>query len=348
MKNKLLIVDDERANLRLLERLFRDDYFCLTAASGEEAIKLLEQHDVALVITDQRMPRMTGIELLKKTAELRPQMVRMLLTGYTDVEALVEAINCGLIYMYVQKPWNNDDLKSKVIRGLEHYERNKRHHVLEIANERLSTRVKEMKAGFVCALMKLLQDRDQAAYRHASQVSHFASLVGKQIGLSEEDCIELSAAALLHEIGIIGVNDSNHGAPACLHNNMEKNSEAGEQILSLVPEFRQIADIVLFQRENFDGSGNPRGLMGDQIPLGSRILRAVDEYALLTTSKDSNTSENSQEAIAFLKEGCEKSFDPLVVQVIERVAASHPADSRNFGLSAIHRQPADTVDLMFS
>ncbi len=104
MSYKILIVDDEMPNLRLLERLFRRDYYCLTASSGAEAIELLKQHDVAVVITDQRMPQMTGMELLKETSEMRPHMVRILLTGYTDVETLVEAINCGLIYMYVNKP----------------------------------------------------------------------------------------------------------------------------------------------------------------------------------------------------------------------------------------------------
>ncbi len=69
MTYKLLIVDDEMANIRLLERLFRDDYYCLTASSGEEAIKLLDQHDVAVIVTDQRMPQMTGIELLKRSAD---------------------------------------------------------------------------------------------------------------------------------------------------------------------------------------------------------------------------------------------------------------------------------------
>ena len=94
---KILVVDDEPANLRTLERLFREDYDVLTASSGADAVELLQQHeDIALLMTDQRMPEMTGIELLKKTVLLRPRMVRMILTGYTDVDALVEAINSGL------------------------------------------------------------------------------------------------------------------------------------------------------------------------------------------------------------------------------------------------------------
>jgi DNA-binding NtrC family response regulator len=144
MSYKILIVDDEPANLRTLARLFRDEYEVLTAASGDEALALLGQHDVALLITDQRMPGMTGIELLKKTVPLRPRMVRIILTGYTDVDALVEAINCGQVYRYVAKPWNNDELRLTVKRALEHFESNKRSSELDFTNQRLVSRIGEI------------------------------------------------------------------------------------------------------------------------------------------------------------------------------------------------------------
>lgn len=144
MSYKIMIVDDEGANLRLLDRLFRDEHTVLTSESGEQALGLLEQHDVALIITDQRMPGMTGIELLKRTAEVRPHMVRIILTGYTDVESLVEAINSGLVYKYVTKPWNNDDLRLTVSRALEHYETKRMRHELEMTNRRLVARLAEI------------------------------------------------------------------------------------------------------------------------------------------------------------------------------------------------------------
>lgn len=144
MSYKILIVDDEPANLRVLDRLFRSQYEVLTAPSGADAFELLQHHDVALLITDQRMPEMTGIELLKKTVPLRPRMVRIILTGYTDVDALVEAINCGHVYRYVSKPWNNDELRLTVKRALEHYETNKRRSELESANERLLNRMRKI------------------------------------------------------------------------------------------------------------------------------------------------------------------------------------------------------------
>jgi two-component system response regulator HupR/HoxA len=144
MTYKILIVDDEPANLRSLERLFREDYEVLTAGSGAEALKLLEQHEIALLITDQRMPEMTGIELLKATVPLRPRMVRIVLTGYTDVDALVEAINCGQVYRYATKPWNNDELRLTVKRALEHYETNKQRYELALINQRLVSRLQEI------------------------------------------------------------------------------------------------------------------------------------------------------------------------------------------------------------
>jgi DNA-binding NtrC family response regulator len=145
MSYKILIVDDEPDNLRALERLFRECYEVLTAGSGVEALELLRQHDVALLITDQRMPEMTGIELVKKTVALRPRMVRMILTGYTDVDALVEIINCGQVYRYVTKPWSNEELWLTVKRALEHFETSRNSYELALANERLLFRIGEIK-----------------------------------------------------------------------------------------------------------------------------------------------------------------------------------------------------------
>jgi DNA-binding NtrC family response regulator len=141
---KIMIVDDEPANLRVLERLFRPDYQVVTAPSGAEALLLLEQHDIALLISDQRMPAMTGIELMTKTVAIRPQMVKILLTGYTDVGALIEALNSGLVYRYLTKPWNNDDLRLTVSRALEHYEVMKSKHLLGMENQRLRDRLQEI------------------------------------------------------------------------------------------------------------------------------------------------------------------------------------------------------------
>jgi len=123
MRYTILAVDDEPANLRMLERLFRKDYRVLTATSGEEALTVLSREDVSLIITDQRMPGMTGIELLRKSMRTNPDTMKIILTGYTDLDALTEAINTTRVYKFVNKPWDPLALKQTVEDAFHEYER---------------------------------------------------------------------------------------------------------------------------------------------------------------------------------------------------------------------------------
>jgi two-component system response regulator HupR/HoxA len=141
-RHGLLIVDDEKEILRSLTLTFEEDYQVYTASSGIEALKLLEiKDDISLVMADQRMPEMSGVELLQKVIQINPCIMRIILTGYTDTIALVQAINKGHIYQYITKPWERHELKIIIKRALETYElimQNKQLvRDLQIANERL-------------------------------------------------------------------------------------------------------------------------------------------------------------------------------------------------------------------
>jgi response regulator RpfG family c-di-GMP phosphodiesterase len=323
MTFKLLIVDDETANIRLLERLFREDYFCLTASSGKEAITVLDQHEVAVVITDQRMPQMTGIELLKESAERRPHMVRILLTGYTDLEALVEAVNCGLVYMYVSKPWNNDDLKLRVSRAVEHYENNKRQHALVAINQRLKARIKAIRLDLVRALAGTLQLRDPYLCLHAVRVSRYAGLLGERLGLSEELLSDMTAATFLHDIGTIGTVGAIYSRLAMSENVVvaENHTARAARLISCIAELKDASDMIRYHYENFDGSGGPLGLVGDQIPLTVRILRVAKDFDLLTKPRDEEQALSHESALEKLQRGSSKEFDPLVIQTFTDVVA---------------------------
>jgi DNA-binding NtrC family response regulator len=172
MSHKILIVDDETENLRALERLFRHSYSVLTAESGAEALALLDQHDVALLISDQRMPGMTGIELVQRTVSLRPHMVRILLTGYSDISTLIEAINSGQVYKYVTKPWDNEELSLTVVRALEHFETSKTRHNLEMINDRLRDRLSEI--SHLAALEDEVDDPDTSLGQAAEPNRQFS------------------------------------------------------------------------------------------------------------------------------------------------------------------------------
>jgi putative two-component system response regulator len=317
MTHKIIIVDDEPANVRLLERLFRRDYQVLTAESGAEALRLLEQHDAALLITDQRMPGMTGIELLKLTADFRPHMVRIILTGYTDIGALVEAINCGHVYKYVTKPWNNDELRLTVGRAVEHYETNKARHELELTNQRLSARLRAMTRAVVRSISDALEARDEHVYGHARRVSGYAVAVGRALRLPVAALEQLSLAALLHDIGKIATPDRVLLKPTSLDEReqslMRLHAERGARILAGVPEMEEVAGIVRHHHENWDGTGYPEGLAGEFIPLASRIIRAADAYDAMTSPRPFREAYGHAAAVARLREGAVKQFDPAVV-----------------------------------
>ena len=117
----ILFVDDEENILSALVRLFRkEDYEIITATSGMDALKIMEEKDISVVVSDNRMPGMTGIDLLAKAKEISPDAMRIMLTGYSDLEAAIAAINKGEVYRFITKPWNDEELKLTVMQSLEH------------------------------------------------------------------------------------------------------------------------------------------------------------------------------------------------------------------------------------
>jgi putative nucleotidyltransferase with HDIG domain len=318
MTYKIMIVDDEPANLRLLERLFRRDYHVITASSGAEALQLLNHHDVALLMTDQRMPGMTGIELLKRTASFRPHMVRIILTGYTDVSALIEAINCGQVYKYVSKPWSNDELRVTVERAVEHYKANRSRHELEEANRRLSQRLQAMTRSVVRTIADALEAKDEYVYGHARRVSGYASAIGRRMRLEVPTLEQISLAAFLHDIGKIGTPDSLLLKPSTFTDEdralMQLHAERGARMIAGVHEMEDIAEVIRYHHEHYDGSGYPEGLSGEQIPLVSRIILVADAYDAMTNPRPFRQAFTHEEAIERLLEGAEKQFDPEVVR----------------------------------
>ncbi len=121
-KHTILCVDDEQHNLDALRRTLRKEYTIITALSGPEGLEVLKNNKISLIISDQRMPNMSGVEFLKKTIEMSPDIVRIVLTGFTDVEDLIGAINTGQVYRYITKPWDPNDLKVTIKRALESFE----------------------------------------------------------------------------------------------------------------------------------------------------------------------------------------------------------------------------------
>lgn len=140
-KINILYVDDEHHNLNAFKAAFRRDYNVFTADSAAEGEKILAENDIHVIITDQRMPHKTGIEFLVTVLETNPEPIRILLTGYADITAVIDAINKGQVYKYITKPWEEDDLRINIENAYEVYYLRKQNkdllEQLKIANEQL-------------------------------------------------------------------------------------------------------------------------------------------------------------------------------------------------------------------
>lgn len=143
----ILYVDDEENNLIVFNSTFRRDYEVYLAKSGREGLDIMREHPVQLVITDQRMPEMTGIQFLESVVNDYPDCIRMVLTGYSDIEAVIQAINTGRVYYYITKPWNREELKMNIDKGLETYKLREQNRKLiedlKVANQTLERKVVE-------------------------------------------------------------------------------------------------------------------------------------------------------------------------------------------------------------
>lgn len=146
-KINILYVDDEANNLISFKATFRIKYNIFTAISGPEAIKILENNNINIIITDQRMPEMTGVEFLESILEKHPEPIRLLLTGYADMNAVVDAINKGKIFHYLTKPWNEEELDMTIQRAFDVYkqrqEEKEMNEKLTVSNEQLEFLIRQ-------------------------------------------------------------------------------------------------------------------------------------------------------------------------------------------------------------
>lgn len=121
-KIKVLYVDDEQHNLAAFKSNFRRDFIVYTAESADQGLEILKNEPISVLLSDQRMPKMTGVDFFEKVKEKYPNIVRILVTGYTDMEALVKAVNKAQIYKYINKPWDNEKLKEIILKANELFE----------------------------------------------------------------------------------------------------------------------------------------------------------------------------------------------------------------------------------
>lgn len=322
---KILVVDDEPANVRLLERLFRREYHVITANSGAEALALLETHDAAVIVSDQRMPGMTGVEFLKRAAEMRPHTVRIVLTGYADINSLVEALNSGVVYKYVPKPWMNEDLQQTVVRAVEHYETIKNQYQIKLQNERLTEQLEANKNGFVSFVAEALDAQQKNLHEHLRRTSNYAVAVGQRLGLETAELEQLALVGFFHQIGRLfapkSVVSAESAPPGEHHGNNKLGAERAARLLAKFSDMEDIAVAVRYFGEHFDGSAGDN-LSGERIPLYARIAAAAAAYDLMTAPHASAAVLTHEQAVGKLRGEAGKRFDPSVIEALDDLEAA--------------------------
>jgi putative two-component system response regulator len=358
-RHKILVVDDEIPNLRLLRRVLSADHDILEADSGAAALKILAEENeppISLVITDQRMPNMTGVQLLEESLTIHPDMIKILLTGYTDVQALIDAINAGHVYKYIPKPWDAEELKLTVRRALEAYELKENNDILLVELSGALRELESVSIGTIRALADALDAKCDYTAGHSLRVSRFAVLIGRQLGLSNEHLRDVELGGILHDIGKIGVPESILWKPDSLTPEekeiMSKHPVTSADIIGDLKGLYRARQYVRHHHEYYDGTGYPDGLKGEDIPIGARIILVSDAYDAMTTDRPYRKAIGHAKAVAELEKLKGKQFDPDVVDAlfafigddgreIDRVLAEEFPDSF-IGLTLPSVDPAKT------
>jgi response regulator RpfG family c-di-GMP phosphodiesterase len=310
LNTKILFVDDEPNVLSGIQRILRKDFPVDTALGGEQGLAMLQEHGpYAVIVSDMQMPGMNGLEFLAKVEARAPDTVRMMLTGNADQRTAADAINCGHIFRFMIKPCGPELLAQMLTAALKQYG-------LITAERQL---LEKTLHGSVKMLTDILSILDPLSFRRAQRLRDCMSACARAFKLSP--AWELEMAAMLSQIGFVTV-PSDLLKKTCFNQNLSSAEndllarvpEIGFCLISNIPRLETVANIVRYQAKNFDGSSFPvDGVAGENIPIGSRILRVLSDLILL---EDLHIPK--VKAVAQMRE-CPGRYDP---EVLEGVAAN--------------------------
>jgi len=330
-----LVVDDEENIVKAIVRLLSiAGYQAMGTVEPDEAIAILRDVTPAILISDQRMPRMTGLELLIKAKTISPSTVRLLISAYSDIDVVIAAINDGHIYQYISKPWQEQDFLAKTKAALQYWqealdkERIVKQSLSEKANwkallEQSHAKMKETVESSVNMLRKIIQAKDDELLQHSLRVSRYALQVAKQLGLDQQRKQHLEYAGFFHDIGKIAIRDQILYKVGRLDENeflrMKAHPVIGAEILRELFFLDEVAEIVLQHHEKYDGSGYPSNLKGEAILLEARIIAVVDAYDALVSKRVYREGLPQNQVLMILAQEAGSHFDPVIVELFSKL-----------------------------
>jgi len=327
---RILIVDDEEPIREVLASLLEaGGYEPTTATDGAEALKCLDKAGFDLVLSDILMPVMDGLEFLKKIHAREPDLPVVMVTAMNDISAAIGALRTGA-YDYLLKPFDKDQLYFSVRRALEHRRlvlenRNYQEGLERLVAERtaqLSETLRELEQSYDYTLEAFggaLDLKDAETEGHCQRVTSYTILIARAMGIAPDALRHIARGAFLHDIGKMGIPDEILRKPGPLTDEerqvMRRHCEIGYQALRNIPFLRQAAEIVVSHQEHYDGSGYPKGLRGEQIPLGARIFAVADALDAMISDRPYRKAMTIEQALEEIRLHSGTQFDPKVVEI---------------------------------
>ena len=276
----ILVVDDDE----LICNLIRDGLAscglgCSTCTDPAVGLEIITRRQFTLLIADVTMPKHNGLELLARVRQAQPSCKVVLITGYSRRDVLAQAVMLGA-YDYLEKPFDIQELLDTVRRALAD-----RHQVPWLSQRaasaiREATSARQVALDSIRALVRAVEAKDPYTRRHSEQVAYYAVNLAEQLALDPETLEEIRVASLLHDIGKIGVPDRILTKPSRLTDDefelIRRHPAMGADILSNISMFAGEALLVRHHHERWDGNGYPDRLVGEDIPLGARVIQLAD------------------------------------------------------------------------
>ncbi|MCC6544134.1 MAG: response regulator [Nitrospirae bacterium] len=342
--HSVLLVDDEENILNSLNRTFRKEpYRIFTARNGMEGLSVIDRETVSVVLSDHRMPGMEGAEFLNEVKKKSPDTIRMMLTGYADMQAVMNAINQGEVYRFITKPWDDEEIRFIVKDAIRHYDLVNENRELQAVTMRQNVELKDLNNNleakvaertkevevlyknleqnfidFVRVFINILELKSPHLGSHCKRVAALSRRLSERVGQSPDEILDIELAAMLEDIGTLGypekmlkkkISELDPTEKALL----EQHPVLGQTSLQHIQKLQPVSLLIRHHHEQYDGHGYPDHLKGDVIPAGSRIIAIADYFDDLINPPDGGDRFSVDRAIYALEKETGKMFDPGLV-----------------------------------
>jgi len=331
MPDRILVVDDEEPIREIIDSMLTAaGYACKQAGSGLEALAVLTSgEEFELMLSDLMMAELDGIGLLERTKERYPDMPVVMVTAVHDISVALAAIRNGA-YDYLLKPFEREQLLNTVSRALENrrlkvenrtYQTNLES-LVKARTDQLQAANRELIGSYDITLQALgdaLDLKDRETEGHSRRVTAYTMAIARAMGLPADQVATIARGAFLHDIGKMAIPDKILNKPAKLSPEetaiMQEHCFKGYMIVKKIPFLKEACEIVYSHQERFDGTGYPRGLKGNEIPLGARIFSVADTLDAITSDRVYRPARSLTAARKEIQDWSGRQFDPEVVEV---------------------------------